>query len=34
VNREDLAVDRSATAPAKAPNVLVVLLDDMGFGAS
>lgn len=34
VNREDLAADRSAAAPAKAPNVLVVLLDDMGFGAS
>jgi len=34
VNREELTVDPGAAAPHGAPNVLVILLDDMGFGAS
>ncbi|WP_334173350.1 arylsulfatase [Sinomonas sp.] len=34
MNREELTVSPGARAPKGAPNVLVVLLDDMGFGAS
>jgi arylsulfatase A-like enzyme len=34
VNREELTVDPQCSAPDGAPNILVILLDDMGFGAS
>jgi arylsulfatase A-like enzyme len=34
LNREELTVGRHPAAPTGAPNVVVVLLDDMGFGAS
>jgi arylsulfatase A-like enzyme len=34
LNREQLTVDPGAKVPGGAPNVLVILLDDMGFGAS
>lgn len=34
MNRADLKSDPHPSAPPGAPNVLIVLLDDMGFGAS